>query len=91
MDSPHHHATRRTTVGNNAGVRTPPRREKTMKLADQLEEMGVHVEVKCPDHMEPDKSHTLTEYCDEHARIQWVQMRGSITKTPEEGWKENRR
>lgn len=64
-----------------------------MKLADQLEAMGVHVEVKCPDHMEPDESHTLTEYC-EDARIQWVQMRGSgvsITKTPEEGWKENRR
>ena len=61
-----------------------------MKLADQLEAMGVHVEVKCPDHMEPDESHTLTEYC-EDARIQWVQMSGSVTKTPEEGWKENRR
>ncbi len=63
-----------------------------MKLAEQLEEMGVHLEVKCPSRQpDPDKSHTLTEYCDEHARIQWVQMRGSITKTPEEGWKENRR
>jgi len=62
-----------------------------MTLAEQLEKMGVHVEVKCPDGMEPDKSHTLTEYCDEHARIQWVQIRGSITKTPEEGWQENKR
>jgi hypothetical protein len=67
-----------------------------MKLADQLQKMGVHVEVKCPSHHElaggPDKSHTLTEYC-EDARIQWVQMRGSghsIIKTPEEGWEENK-
>jgi hypothetical protein len=70
-----------------------------MKLADQLQKMGVHVEVKCPSHHElaggPDKSHTLTEYC-EDARIQWVQMSGSVlrrhaaTKTPEEGWKENK-
>ena len=58
-----------------------------MELADQLQKMGVHIEVKCPSHHTPDTSHTLTEYCDD-ARIQWVQMSGSITKTPEEGWKE---
>ena len=53
-----------------------------MKIADQLEAMGVHVEVKCPSHHpDPDTSHTLTEYCDD-ARIQWVQMSGSVTKTP---------
>ena len=62
-----------------------------MNLPDQLEAMGVHVEVKCLDHTEPDKPHTLTDACHKHARIQWVHMRGSITKTPEEGWKENRR
>jgi hypothetical protein len=64
-----------------------------MKIPDQLEAMGVHVEVKCLDHMEPDESHTLTDVCHEHTRIQWVQMRGSghsIIKTPEEGWKENK-
>ena len=60
-----------------------------MKIADQLQKMGVHVEVKCPIHHDPDASHTLTEHCGD-ARIQWVQMRGSITKTPEEGWKENK-
>jgi hypothetical protein len=64
-----------------------------MNIADQLQEMGVHVEVKCLDHYElaggPERSHTLTEYCHEHARIQWVQMSGSVTKTPEQGWKEN--
>ena len=58
-----------------------------MNLPDQLEAMGVHVEVKCPSHHTPDVSHTLTEYCKD-ARIQWVQMSGSVTKTPEQGWKE---
>jgi len=59
-----------------------------MNLPDQLEAMGVHIEVKCLDHTEPDKFHTLTDACHKHARIQWVHMRGSITKTPEQGWKE---
>jgi hypothetical protein len=59
-----------------------------MNLPDQLEAMGVHIEVKCLDHTEPDKPHTLTDACHKHARIQWVHMRGSITKTPEQGWKE---
>jgi hypothetical protein len=60
-----------------------------MTVIDQLQKMGVHIEVKCPTHYpDPDKSHTLTEFCDD-ARIQWVQMSGSITKKPEEGWKEN--
>ena len=59
-----------------------------MNLPDQLEAMGVHVEVKCLAHMEPDTPPTLTDACHTHARIQWVHMRGSITKTPEQGWKE---
>ena len=56
-----------------------------MNIVDQLQEMGVHIEVKCPTHYpDPDKSHTLTEYCDD-ARIQWVQLTGSATTTPETG------
>ena len=56
-----------------------------MNIADQLQEMGVHIEVKCPTHHpDPDKSHTLTEYC-EDARIQWVHLTGSVTTTPETG------
>jgi len=63
-----------------------------MNLPDQLRKMGVHVEVKCPSHHDPDISHTFSELCKD-ARIQWVQMSGSghsIIKTPEEGWKENK-
>jgi len=61
-----------------------------MTVIHQLQKMGVHIEVKCPEHYpDPDESHTLTEFCDEQlTRIQWVQMSGSFTKKPEEGWKE---
>jgi hypothetical protein len=64
-----------------------------MTIADQLQKMGVHIEVKCPSHHDPDISHALTDFCDltDDARVQWVQMSGSVTKTPEEGWEENRR
>ena len=56
-----------------------------MNIADQLQEMGVHIEVKCPPHYPaPDKSHTRTESC-AAARIQWVQLTGSVTTTPETG------
>ena len=54
-----------------------------MTLAEQLEKMGVHVEVKCASHRNPENSHTLTKDCDKDATVEWIRISDIHPDDPE--------